>query len=164
MKILTEAIKGLCFFAAFLATCSYSIARPYEKISAVTKDTITKKGIALMGRQEVPPVTQSGYGTLDVAYDSASKTLKYIANWYGLSDEATMMHFHGPADTGKNASVIFPITDFPHSATGTVTGTVKLDEVKLKETELLGGKWYFNIHTKKYPAGEIRGQVIFSTQ
>ena len=27
-------------------------------------------------------------------------------------------------------------------------------------TDLMGGKWYFNVHTKEHPAGEIRGQVM----
>ncbi len=26
-------------------------------------------------------------------------------------------------------------------------------------TQLQGGQWYFNLHTAKFPDGEIRGQV-----
>jgi hypothetical protein len=161
MKALTTIFF---FFAVAICTISYTNAYSFGKIATADQDTLSKKGIALMGKQEVPPVAQSGYGTLDVAYDRGTKTLTYVANWYGLSDSAMMMHFHGPADTGQNAPVIYPIPDFPHTSTGTVTGTVKLDEVKLKEADLLAGKWYYNIHTKKNPAGEIRGQVIFSTR
>lgn len=162
MKTISSVIARFFFFTIFLvAFYSYSNAYSYTHLTAINKDTVSKKGIALMGSQEVPPVTQSGYGTIDVSYDKSSKTLRYTANWYELSDSATMMHFHGPADKGKNASVIYPITDFTKGRSGTATGTVKLDEVKLKEAELLGGKWYFNIHTKKHQGGEIRGQVEF---
>ena len=28
-----------------------------------------------------------------------------------------------------------------------------------QEAELLGGMWYFNLHTAQYPDGELRGQV-----
>lgn len=161
MKKTLLSVASLFFFAVFAAAIYSSNAYAYTKLAAVTADTISKKGIALKGSEEVPPVTQSGYGTLDVSYDKSSKTLKYTANWYELSDTASMMHFHGPADKGTNAGVIYPITEFTHGKSGTATGTVKLDGVKLKEEELLGGKWYFNIHTKTHPAGEIRGQVIF---
>lgn len=161
MKTMLSLIPRLFIFSILVAgTFSYTTVYS-QKVAIANNDTITKKGIALTGKQEVPPVTQSGYGTLDVSYDRGSKTLSYIANWYGLSDSVTMMHFHGPADKGQNAAAIFPITDFTQGSKGTSTGTVKLDEVKLKDAELLGGKWYLNIHTKKYPAGEIRGQVEF---
>lgn len=125
------------------------------------QDSLNKKGIALTGAQEVPPVTTSGSGTLDVAYDKGSKTLRYSARWSGMSDSVTMMHFHGPADKGANAGVVYPIHEFTRGMSGTADGTVKLDEAKMKEADLLGGKWYYNIHTKTHPAGEIRGQVEF---
>jgi len=78
-----------------------------------------------------------------------------------MTDSVTMMHFHGPASRGANAGVVFPIHDFTPGTAGTSAGTVKLDEVKLKEADLLGGKWYYNVHTKTHPGGEIRGQVEF---
>jgi hypothetical protein len=36
-----------------------------------------------------------------------------------------------------------------------------VDGVKIKETELLNGLYYFNIHNILHPAGEIRGQIEF---
>ena len=124
-------------------------------------DSVTKKGIILSGSQEVPAVTGGGTGTLDVSYDKTTKILRYNASWTGLSDSATMMHFHGPAEKGANAGVVFPIRDYTPGRSGTASGTVTLDEVKLKEADLLSGKWYYNIHTKTHPGGEIRGQVEF---
>ena len=81
--------------------------------------------------------------------------------WTGMKDSVTMMHFHGSAEKGKNAGVVYPIPDFTPGMAGSASGTVKLDEVKLKEADLLSGKWYYNIHTKTHPGGEIRGQVNF---
>ena len=124
-------------------------------------DSVSKKGIALTGAQEVPAVTTSGSGSLDVSYDKSTKTLRYSASWTGMSDSVTMMHFHGPADKGVNAGVVFPIPNFTKGMAGTANGTVTLDEAKMKEADLLGGKWYYNIHTKTHPGGEIRGQVEF---
>ncbi len=150
--ILTVTIAG---FYSFRNVYSH------QKMVATNYDSVTKKGIALSGAQEVPAVSPSGSGTLDVSYDKSTKTLRYSATWTGMTDSVTMMHFHGPAEKGANAGVLYPIHDFTPGTSGTASGTVKLDEVKLKEADLLGGKWYYNIHSKTHPGGEIRGQVEF---
>ena len=162
MKTIFGLTARILIFAVFIAGIySYKNVSSSKAISLNKSDSVTKKGIALTGSQEVPPVTPSGSGTLDVSYDKSTKTLTYTATWTGMTDSVTMMHFHGPAEKGKNAGVVYPITDFTPGMAGTASGTVKLDEVKLKESDLLGGKWYYNIHTKKHPGGEIRGQVQF---
>jgi hypothetical protein len=38
-----------------------------------------------------------------------------------------------------------------------ISGTATLDDQKA--TDLQAGMWYFNVHTAKFPDGEIRGQV-----
>jgi len=162
MKKVLGFTARLLFFALFIAGIySYKNVYSYPTIPTTNKDSVTKKGIALTGAQEVPAISPSGSGTLDVSYDKSTKTLTYTAMYTGMTDSVTMMHFHGPAEKGKNAGVVYPIPDFSKGTAGTASGTVKLDEVKMKEAELLGGKYYFNIHTKTHPAGEIRGQVVF---
>ena len=162
MKTLTGLITRLLFSAFLIAgICFYTNVSANSHVSAANNDSVTKKGITLTGSNEVPAISPSGSGTLDVSYDKTGKTLTYSAKWSGMTDSVTMMHFHGPAEKGTNAGVLYPITDFTPGTSGTATGTVKLDGVKLKEAELLGGKWYYNIHTKTHPGGEIRGQVTF---
>ena len=39
-----------------------------------------------------------------------------------------------------------------------IKGSKELTDAQV--TDLMGGKWYFNVHTKEHPAGEIRGQVM----
>jgi hypothetical protein len=162
MKTVLGFTARLLIFAVSIAGIySYKNVNSDPNISATNNDSVTKKGIALTGDQEVPAVSPSGSGTLDVSYDKSTQTLSYSASWTGMTDSVTMMHFHGPAEKGTNAGVVYPIPDFTPGTAGTATGTVKLDEVKLKEADLLGGKWYYNIHTKTHPGGEIRGQVEF---
>lgn len=36
-----------------------------------------------------------------------------------------------------------------------------VDGSAIKEDSLMAGMYYFNIHTAKYPGGEIRGQIEF---
>lgn len=108
----------------------------------------------LDGKSEVPATTSSGTGTADLNYDAASKKLSWTVTYSGLSGPATAAHFHGPAEVGKNAGVAVAI---PNAAASPVKGEATLTEAQA--ADLLGGKYYINIHTAANPGGEIRGQV-----
>lgn len=160
-KVFGFTVRLLILTVTIAGIYSFRNVYSFKKTVAADMDSVMKKGIALSGAQEVPSISPSGSGTLDVSYDKSSKTLRYSATWTGMTDSVTMMHFHGPAEKGTNAGVLYPIHDFTPGTSGSTNGTVKLDEVKLKEADLLSGKWYYNIHTKTHPGGEIRGQVVF---
>ncbi|MBB4368506.1 hypothetical protein GGD63_001285 [Bradyrhizobium sp. cir1] len=108
----------------------------------------------LDGKSEVPANTSSGTGTAELDYDAASKKLSWTVSYSGLSGPATAAHFHGPAEAGKNAGVAVPIAN---AAASPVKGEATLTDAQA--ADLLGGKYYINIHTAANPGGEIRGQV-----
>jgi hypothetical protein len=108
----------------------------------------------LDGKSEVPATTSSGTGTAELNYDAASKKLSWTVTYSGLSGPATAAHFHGPAEAGKNAGVAVAI---PNAAASPVKGEATLTDAQA--ADLLGGKYYINIHTAANPGGEIRGQV-----
>ncbi|OPY93836.1 CHRD domain-containing protein [Bradyrhizobium sacchari] len=108
----------------------------------------------LDGKSEVPATTSSGTGTADLDYDAASKKLSWTVTYSGLSGPATAAHFHGPAEAGKNSGVAVAI---PNAASSPVKGEATLTDAQA--ADLLGGKYYINIHTAANPGGEIRGQV-----
>jgi hypothetical protein len=110
------------------------------------------------GAQEVPAVTTPGTGTLNGTYNNTTNLLTYSINWTNIKAAPTMMHFHGPAPAGANASPVITITGFTAAATGSVSGNATLTEAQ--ETDLLNGLWYYNLHTPNHPGGEIRAQVI----
>ena len=109
------------------------------------------------GAQEVPSVTTNGSGTASGSYDKNTNLLTYTVTWKDLSGPATMMHFHGPAAIGESAGVALPIEGFTAGIQGSHSGTATLTEAQ--ETDLLAGKWYYNVHTDLHKPGEVRGQL-----
>ncbi len=108
---------------------------------------------SLKPAEEVPPAKSKGIGAATVTYDTASRKLTWKITYSDLSGPATMAHFHGPADPGKNAGVAVPITALASPMEGSATLT------EAQAAELMAGKLYVNIHTAENKAGEIRGQV-----
>ena len=108
----------------------------------------------LDGKSEVPATASSGTGTADIDYDPASKKLSWKLTYSGLTGPATAAHFHGPAETGKNAGVAVAI---PNATSNPVEGSATLTDAQAADLE--AGKYYVNVHTAANPGGEIRGQV-----
>jgi hypothetical protein len=123
-------------------------------VTAVGSPEIVKLKADLKATDEVPPNDSMGKGTLEATYDSSSKQLSYMADYSGLTGNATTAHFHGPAEPGKNAPIVVPVQG---SVASPIKGTATLTDAQADE--LLAGKLYFNVHTEKNKGGEIRGQV-----
>ncbi|KZD20578.1 CHRD domain-containing protein [Tardiphaga robiniae] len=102
---------------------------------------------------EVPANTSAGKGTADIDFDPATKKLTWKLTYSGLTGPATMAHFHGPAEAGKNAGVAVPITPATSGSEGSATLT------DAQAADLMAGKYYVNVHTEANKGGEIRGQV-----
>jgi hypothetical protein len=134
-------IAGLSL-AAFLAV-----------ISIASAETVKLKA-SLKAADEVPVNDSKGTGSLDATYDTSSKQLTYTATYTGLTGNATMAHFHGPADPGKNAPIVVPVQG---SVASPIKGTATLTDGQA--ADLMAGKLYFNVHTEANKGGEIRGQV-----
>jgi CHRD domain len=109
----------------------------------------------LKSSSEVPPNSSKGHGMLNATFDTATNVLTYHAVFSQLSGPATMAHFHGPAPVGSNAKVQVPVTTTP--IVSPIDGTATLTPEQAGD--LLGGRYYFNVHTAQNPGGEIRGQV-----
>jgi hypothetical protein len=108
----------------------------------------------LNGASEVPAKQVAGSGTVTATYETGSKHLHYHVVYDGLTGPVTASHFHGPAAEGANAKPQVPLKA---PFTSPIDGDATLTEEQA--TDLLAGKWYFNLHTAANPGGEIRGQV-----
>ncbi len=114
--------------------------------------------VPLTGAQQVPPVTTSGTGTANMAYDPATRVLTWSVAFSGLSSAATMAHIHGPAAQGKNAGVEIWLSKKGAALSSPFSGSATLTEAQA--TQLKAGEMYINVHTKDHPTGEIRGQIV----
>jgi len=132
-----------------LAVTAFSLVSLSAQASTISLKADLKTSL------EVPPHAGKGNGLLTATYDTDTKQLQYHVTFAKLSGPATMAHFHGPAPVGVNAKVQIPMTN---PVTSPIDGTATLTDAQAHD--LLGGNWYFNVHTAKNPGGEIRGQVV----
>jgi hypothetical protein len=106
----------------------------------------------LKSSEEVPPNDSAGAGTADVTLDTDANKVSWKITYENLTGDATAAHFHGPAKVGENADPIVDITANIKEGSADVTA----DQLKM----IREGNAYINIHTAKYPDGEVRGQVL----
>jgi len=107
----------------------------------------------LDGKQQLPPVEDTyARGTASITYDQETMTLSYTIN-HNVS-EATAAHIHGPATSKENANATVAL----ERALSPITGKIVFN--RSDEEYLFEEKLYVNIHSKPYPDGEIRGQII----
>ncbi len=111
---------------------------------------------ALNGAQEVPPTPSTATGSGTFTIDTAANILNFSISFAGLSGAPTDAHIHGPAPPGANANILFSLT--PLGLASPITGTWNYPEAN--EADILAGNTYVNIHTLLFPAGEIRGQIL----
>lgn len=109
----------------------------------------------LAGTNEVPPNGSMGTGTVDAVLDKNTLLLRWKLSYSNLSGPPTMAHFHGPAEIGANAA---PVITFRPPLTAAYDGRATLTPAQA--ADLLAGKWYANVHTARFPGGELRGQMI----
>lgn len=128
-------------------------------------EVITQNGLPLSGIQEFPQKITQATGSADVSYNKTTKMLTFTLNWSNLSGIPTGAHIHGTAARGANAGIQFDFFSLiPKTTSGTFSTSVLVDEIKLKEEDLLNGLYYLNMHTPANPGGEIRGQIEFYDQ
>lgn len=149
------SLVALLGLSATLLSCEKD-----DEGDASTTEVLYKLSGNANGAQEAPNrVTTSAAGTISGTYNKTTNILQYSITWTGLSAAPASMHFHGAADPGVAAGVKIAISGFPAATSGTIS---KSDTLKNEtdETDLLQGRWYYNIHTPANPGGEIRGQVV----
>jgi hypothetical protein len=146
------------FFQTLMLFCATAVLVSCDKDDDNDKDDRYTLSGPASGTQERPnPVTTSATGNISGTYNQETNILDYTISWNNLSVAPFAMHFHGPAGPEEVAPPVVTIANFPVAVTGTVSDKDTLTAEQ--ETQLLTGKWYYNIHTTTNPGGEIRGQI-----
>jgi len=114
--------------------------------------------VPLTGAEQVPPVETPAKGSAAITYDSATRVVTWTITYTGLSAPATMAHFHGPTEKGKNAPVLIWLSTKGSPAESPFKGEATLTPEQAQQ--FTAGEWYINVHTQAHPGGEIRAQVV----
>lgn len=115
----------------------------------------------LTGGREVPPNNSPAKGHVDATLDTSSNTLTWSVTYAGLTGAPIGAHFHGPVSyIGATSEENAPIqVGTPGDLGSPFHGRATIDATQSED--LRKGRWYFNLHSPKFPAGEIRGPVVF---
>jgi len=116
---------------------------------------VTEFSFKLTGQSETPPNDSKGSGAGTARYDDQTHVLSWNITYQGLSSPVTAAHFHGPAQPGESAPHTIAIPD--DKLASPIIGSATLTDEQAKQ--LLGNQWYFNVHSKNIPKGELRGEV-----
>jgi hypothetical protein len=136
----------------------------------------------LKGFQEVPAVSTAAAGRFKARIDGASMTLHYELSYDGLEGDVRQAHIHFGqrgvsggimiwlCQTATNPSPVVTTPTCPQS--GAVAGVVgAADVVGPAGQGVAASEWaealaairagvaYANVHSSKFPTGEIRGQL-----
>jgi hypothetical protein len=139
---------------------------------------------------EVPPKGIGSSGTFDATLSPDGTTLSWTFTWTGLTGPPLFAHIHfGQRGVnasvmtffcgGPNGNPDVPAKPAcPQTASGTIAGTTTMADIVAVDTPgptdqglnthdfatfleaLRHGDGYANMHTTRFPGGEIRGQVV----
>lgn len=112
----------------------------------------------LSGANEVPPNDSAATGMAEATLDTETRELTFSISYEGLSGPAIGAHIHGPIGAGANAGIMIPFS----TTESPIEGTLELNDAQM--AEILEGLTYVNIHTQKFPGGELRGQLTQSPE
>ena len=131
----------------FIASMSVALlfVAPYAQAEMVKFST------ELTAAAVVPPTDSKAKGNAEVTVDTDAKKVSWTVKVDGLTGEPTAAHIHGPASEKEQAP---PVIDM---SANIMQGSA--DITPEQWAALKDGKYYINIHTAKFPDGEVRGQL-----
>lgn len=138
-------------------------------------------GSRLSGYEEVPAVSTTGNGSVRIVVSADGSELSYSVSYAGLEGDVTQSHIHFGQTAVNGGISVFFCTNLGNGPAGTqacppspatVTGTLTAADVVGPSAQgIAAGEWaelvnairsgvtYANVHSTKFPGGEIRGQI-----
>jgi hypothetical protein len=135
----------------------------------------------LTGHKEVPVISTTGHGRFTATISDDQSEIRYSLKYEGLEGEITQSHIHFGPPNNTGGIAMFLCSNLANPPAGTPACPLPSGEVEgvLTAASVIGpvgqgievgnleeviaairaGKTYVNIHTTKWPAGEIRSQI-----
>jgi hypothetical protein len=171
MRRLLGIVGGV--IAAFVVATALPIGASQERGLRAT----------LVGFDEVPAISTGAAGSFEARIPPGDEAIEWTLSYSGLEGNVTQSHIHVGVPRTNGGIAVWLCSNLASPPTpagveacpspgGTVSGTITADNVvgpagqgiDSKEfAELLrairSGAGYVNVHSNKFPGGEIRGQV-----
>ncbi|MFC7516028.1 CHRD domain-containing protein [Herbaspirillum sp. GCM10030257] len=164
---------GTLFVAGYLCTGMVS----------AENDSGSNLSARLSGVNEVPlAIFSPGSGQLDVSINEGAGTIQYTLSYSGLTSPVTQAHIHFGKKHVAGGVIAFLCSNLGNGPAGTpacpevegtISGTITAEGVVAQApqnvsagdftalvTALKTHTGYGNVHSTKFPAGEIRGQLL----
>ena len=134
-----------------IALVAMGLAGAFAGTMSAAKAEMMKFHADMTAAEETPATESKGMGTAEVTVDTDTKKVSWTVKVDGLTGDATAAHIHGPAAAGEKAA---PEIDMSKAI---MEGSADITEAQI--ADIKAGKTYVNVHTAKFPDGEIRGQL-----
>jgi hypothetical protein len=169
---------------AILAAAATTILATYANAQTFHADL---SGFDELGALATPSgaIFTNGQGTFTLKLDQKLQMVTYTLTYSDLTSNVQQAHIHFGKERDAGGIFLFLCTNLGNGDAGTppcpnpsatglnaVTGTLTAANVRAVPTQnitagdfsivpaaLLSGTAYANVHTMKFPAGEIRGQI-----
>src|SRR5262245_12137848 len=172
---------------AILAAAGAMLSTTYASAQTFHADLSGFEELGALNAQTGAIFSKTGQGTLDLKLDQKNQSLTYTLTYSGLTTNVTQAHIHfgkardsggiflflctnltppvgvptpplcpNPSATGSNA-VTGMLT--PANVVGVAGQNITAGDFSIVPAALLSDTAYVNVHTVKFPAGEIRGQI-----
>jgi hypothetical protein len=153
--------------------------------SAIAHDRKNRIEIRLKSYNEVPAVSSPAAGRFEATYDEVSGAISYELSYSGLEGEVRQAHIHfgqqgvnggimvwlcqsatpfidpaalAPQCVGPNAGTVRGLIQSPNVLAVTAQGIDKEDFDEFVKAIRVGAA-YVNVHSTRFPGGELRGQL-----
>ncbi len=136
-----------------ISTAISAISAAFLFVGTAAHAEMVKFTTEMTGTAAVPPTDSAATGTVELTLDTEAKTVAWVVTTEGMSGEPVASHVHGPATATEAAG---PQID----TLATMAGTAPITDEQI--ADLTAGMYYYNVHTAKYPDGEIRGQLMLA--
>ncbi|RJF92637.1 CHRD domain-containing protein [Noviherbaspirillum saxi] len=165
----------------------FAVSYLFTGFAGAENDSGRNFSARLTGFNEVPlAILSPGSGTLDVSIDEGAGTMQYTLSYSGVTSPVSQAHIHFGKHHVNGGVIAFLCSNLANPPTGTpacpqlegtVSGTITSESVVAQAPQnLAAGDFtglvaaiatrtaYGNVHTTRFPAGELRGQLLRTGQ
>ena len=152
---------------ALAATAGFAAAAVLFSASAGSATKVKEGSFfgVLLGKNEIGADGKKRAGDLN-GRGSASAVIDDGKLCYGLTvkdiDNPTGAHIH-KANKGRNGGIVVPLKPPSDGDSGASSDCVEISDSLARAIAKNPHKYYWNIHTDKFPGGAVRGQLFRKT-